>query len=313
MAELVASSRVLVVAGKGGVGKTTVGATLAVAAGRLGLDVMLVELEGHSALGQPFGRGPLAYVERDLERFDTGGRIRARRLTPDEALDDYLDASGLGMITARLARSGAVDVVTTAAPGIRDLLTLGKIRQMEQGAVADLIVVDAPASGHAISFLRAPAGLAATTSGGPVRDQAELALAMLADGRRCQVVLVAMPEENVVSETVETAFDLEDEVGVKLGPIVVNRCWPDVPGLAAAIAPVSEHPGSTTDPGPQVLVEAARFRLSRIADQRAEIERLGRELPLPTHELPQLFGGSVDRRGLDQLADTLVGTGDTAE
>jgi len=133
------------VAGKGGVGKTTVGASLAIAATRNGSDVLLIELEGHSNLSSAFGIDELHYEELEIPVLGRGsGRLRARQISPDDALADYLQNAGLGSVSKRLTRTGAMEVVSTAAPGIRDLLTLGKIRQLEQAEAADLIVVDAP-------------------------------------------------------------------------------------------------------------------------------------------------------------------------
>ncbi|MEL6982379.1 MAG: ArsA-related P-loop ATPase [Actinomycetota bacterium] len=309
-----AASNVLVVAGKGGVGKTTVGASVAIAAARARLDVLVVELEGHSSLttlfelgAEPAGRGTTAgsgtglgydEIELRLDRLELPGRIRARHVRPDDALADYLDRAGLGPLTRRLTRSGAIEVVATAAPGIRDLLALGKIRQIEQAGEADLIVVDAPATGHALTFLTAPAGLADASTTGPVRDQADRVLEMFADDRRCQVALVTLPEETPVSETVEAAFALEDDVGLKLAPVVINGVWPEVPGLVEAAS------GRT---GSREAKRAARYRLGRQADQRSEIERLATELPLPQVELPYVFTTGLGVDDLSILADALTG------
>ncbi|MEM8922797.1 MAG: ArsA-related P-loop ATPase [Actinomycetota bacterium] len=293
-----AASRVLVVAGKGGVGKTTVGATIGVAAAAHGLDVLLVELEGRSNLAAPFAFEQLHYETLLLEESGGGGRLRARRLTPDEALRDYIEHSGLGPLSDRLAQSGSVEVVATAAPGIRDLLVLGKIRQMEEAGEADLIVVDAPAAGHAITFLRSAAGLATATSAGPVRQQADQVLALLGDEQRCRVVLVTVPEDAPVTELVETAYDLEDRAGVSLGPIVVNNRWMPVDGLDDALTATGP-----TDDTP--LVAAARYRIDRVRAQQAEVDRLRRELPLPLLELPHLFTTRLDRGDLTTLADAM--------
>ncbi len=282
-------------------GKTTVGASVGVAAARAGLDVLLVGLEGDSRLGRPFGAGPLGYAAVELERFPGGGRLRARHLTAREAMREYLDAGGINRIMDRLPRTGLVDLVTSAAPGLADLVLLGKIRQLEHKGEADLIVVDAPASGHAVGFLMAPRGLARTTASGPVRHQADLALELLADEARCQVALVTLPEEGPVSEVIETGFTLEDEVGVRLGPLVVNGCWAPVDGLADALerSPARAR-GATAAP-----LAAARFRLERLADQAGQIARLTRELPLPQVQVPFLFTPGVGRAGLDQLAAAL--------
>lgn len=275
-------------AGKGGVGKTTLGATLGVSAARAGVDTQLIELDGHSSLGRPFGHDTLPYEDVDLlERGSTPGRLRGRRVTPDEALVDYLDLHGLDRVGSRLIKSGAVDVISTAAPGIRDLLVLGKIRQLEESGHAELIVVDAPAAGHAITFLRSATGLRDSSTSGPVREQAAAVLEMFGDERRCQVMLVTLPEETPVNELIETAYDIEDEVGLKLAPVVVNGLWPDIPGLESALA---------AQPPPRSKVararcDAARHRLGRQATQLSECDRLTRELPLPLLKLPFVFDG----------------------
>ena len=137
-----ATSRVVIVAGKGGVGKTTVTAALATAAARTGMSVLIVEVEGKSGLAACFGEAPLTYEEAELRPG-----VRARTLTPDDALLEYLDDHGMRRISRRLSRSGALDVVATAVPGMRDILVLGKVKQLERAGAADLIVLDAPAAG----------------------------------------------------------------------------------------------------------------------------------------------------------------------
>ncbi len=232
-----------------------------------------------------------------LDQIDGGGTISGRQVTPDRALQEYLETSGLSRISNRLARSSAVEVIATAAPGIRDLLALGKIRQLEQRAEHDLIIVDAPAAGHAVTFLQAPLGLSESASSGPVRNQADLVLEMFADETRCQVILVTVPEEAPVTEVVETAYSLEDHIGIQLGPLIVNGRWADVEGLAAAL----ERRGTDGE-----AETAARYRLDRIESQRGEIDRLAGELPLPQVELPFLFTTAVGRPEINTLADALT-------
>ncbi len=304
-----AASNVLVVAGKGGVGKTTVGASVAIAAARAGADVLTVELEGQTRLAPLFGVDDLGYDEVELPTPGpaSDGRIRARRIGPDDALADFLDRGGLGPLTRTLTRTGAIEVVATAAPGIRDLLALGKIRQIEQAGEADLIVVDAPAAGHALTFLTAAAGLANSAQSGPVREQADLVLEMFADDRRCQVALVTLAEETPVSETVETAFALEEDVGLKLSPLVVNGVWPEVAGLAEALAASTDGPAdSTAGTEAELARVAARYRLARLADQRSELDRLAAELPLAQVELPYLFSTDLGADELLVLADAVA-------
>ena len=147
------ASRVVIVAGKGGVGKTTVTAALATAATRTGMSVLIVEVEGKSGLAACFDRPPLTYEEQELRPG-----LRARTLTPDEALIEYLEDHGMRRISRRLTATGALDVVATAVPGHEGHPRAGKVKALERAGAADLIVLDAPAAGHAISFLMSAAG-----------------------------------------------------------------------------------------------------------------------------------------------------------
>src|SRR5690348_16323019 len=224
VAEFCSTSRVVIVAGKGGVGKTTVTAALAVTAARAGRSVLIVEVEGKSGLPAMFGATALGYDEIDL-----GPGIRARFLTPDAALVDYLVSHGLKRISKRLAASGALDVVATAVPGMKDILVLGKVKSLEDVRAADLILVDAPAAGHAVTFLLSARGLLDAVRVGPIRKQAQDVVSLLSDPARCQIVLVTIPEETPVNELIDTAFAIEDRAGVALGPVVVNGCFDELP------------------------------------------------------------------------------------
>jgi anion-transporting ArsA/GET3 family ATPase len=308
-AELFAASRLVIVAGKGGVGKTTVSATIAAAAARTGRSVLLVEIEGKSGLASLFGTEPLGY-----ERVTLAPGIVGRTITPDEALLDYLRDHGMSRISKRLVSSGALEIVATAAPGIRDILVLGKVKSLERAGEADLIVLDAPAAGHAIRFLLSARGLLDAVRVGPINTQAREVLEMLTDPARCQVVLVTLPEETPVNELVDTAYHLEDRVGVSLGPVVVNGILPEIPGLevdpeeAAAAAGVALRPGEAT-----ALREAAAFRARRRALQAEQLARLGDALPLPQLHLPQLFDTDLGPDDLDVLATALLDALSTTE
>jgi anion-transporting ArsA/GET3 family ATPase len=305
-----ASSRLVIVAGKGGVGKTTVSATLARAAALSGLSTLVVEVEGKSGLPGMFGQGELGYEEVVLAPGggpDGAADVRARTLTADAALLEYLQDHGLSRVSRRLVSSGALDVVATAAPGIKDILLLGKVKQLERAEAADLIVLDAPAAGHAITFLQSARSLLDTVSVGPINAQARDVLELLEDHRRCQVVLVTIPEETPVNEAVETAFSLEDRVGIGLGPIVVNGVYPAVEGLDADPAAAAEAAGVALRPGEAAtLAEAAAFRRDRMALQADQVARLEADLPLPQLRLPFLFATEIGPAELDQLARALL-------
>jgi anion-transporting ArsA/GET3 family ATPase len=317
-----AQSHVLVVAGKGGVGKTTMSAALAKMAAGVGKSVLIVELEGKSGITAAFGRdGDLPYEEVLLLSPDvpdgTGGpgdsggstgSVRARRLTPDDALVEYLEDHGLRRVSKRLARSGVLDVVSTAIPGIRDVLVLGKVKQLERDRAADLILVDAPATGHAMTFLTSASGMVSAARGGPLRTQAQDVVELLSDPARCRVVLVTLPEELPVAETIESAYTLEDKAGVQLGPVIVNACDPEPTGLDRTAADAAAAAGVSLAADHLAALEEARsFRLDRHAVSTEQIERLRRDLPLPQLLVPALDSASIGSVQTRELADALAG------
>ena len=311
-----AQTRLLIVAGKGGVGKTTVSAALAQMAARRGLTSLIIEVEGKSGLGSAFGHtDPLTYRQVVLAAGggpDGAADVLARTLTPDDALLEYLEDHGMRRISRRLAASGALDVVATAAPGIKDILVLGKVKQLERASAAgldgsaDWLVLDAPAAGHAVTFLMSAGALMDAVTVGPIRTQASEVIDLLADPTRCQVMLVTLPEETPVNEVVETAFRLEDRVGVHLAPIVVNGLYPSSslapdPSAAAEAADVR-----LTRSEVDALKAAADFREHRRGLQEEQLSRLAQALPLPQLHLPFLFTTDIGPAEVDTLAAVLA-------
>jgi anion-transporting ArsA/GET3 family ATPase len=302
-----AATRLVIVAGKGGVGKTTVAAALARTTAGTGRRVLVATLEPAGGLGPLLG---LAHpITEDAQPVPGMPTLWARALTASHALHEYLDDHGLRRLAGRLVRSGVLDVVATAAPGIDDLLVLGKLKALERSGEWDLVVLDAPAAGHAITFLQAPRALADSVNAGPISTQAKDVLELLGDPDRCQVVLVTLAEETPVNELIETAYALEDKVGVQLGPIVVNALYPAIEGLGAATdrvvetaAPSAAADATNTDNG---LEAAATFRRERVARQTEQVERLGAALALPQVHLPFLFRAGLDAADLAVLADHL--------
>jgi anion-transporting ArsA/GET3 family ATPase len=309
-ARFFAASRLVIVAGKGGVGKTVVTATLARAAARVGLSALVIEVEGKSGLATMYGQRALDYDEAVLHAGGGpagDGEVRARTLTPDEALLDYLRAHGLSRISKRLVSSGALDVVATAAPGIKDILILGKVKQLERSGEADLLILDAPAAGHAITFLQAARVLLDTVRVGPINAQAKEVIEMLTDHERCRVVLVTLPEETPVNELVDTAFSLEDRVGIGLAPVVVNGLYDDIAGVDVAPDAAAEAADTTLRPGEAAaLAEAAAFRADRTELQDEQVRRLAEQLPLEQIRLPYVFTTEIGPAELEALADRLL-------
>jgi anion-transporting ArsA/GET3 family ATPase len=305
-----ATSRLVIVAGKGGVGKTTVTAALAVAAAKSGLRVLMVEVEGKSGLGRLFGLETLPYDETTLvegERGSGAGAILARAITPTDALLEYLVEHGMRRLSNRLVRGGALDVVATAAPGIEDILVLGKVKQLERSGAVDLILLDAPAAGHAITFLQSARGLLDAVTVGPINAQARDVMEMLNDPERCSVVLVTLPEETPVNELVDTAYSLEDRVGVSLGPVIVNGLYPGRPAMDADPIAAAEEVGVALMPGEaDALRDAAAFRRARVALQSDQLARLSDRLPLPQLRLPFLFTADLTQHDVHVLADAAL-------
>jgi anion-transporting ArsA/GET3 family ATPase len=309
------STRVLIVAGKGGVGKTTISAAIAQMASTAGLRTLLIEIEGRSGLAALFGgSGTLDYHERILVApTATHAEVRARTLTPDDALIEYLDDHGMRRISKRLSRTGAIDIVATAAPGIKDILVLGKVKQIERagrqgekldpeetGHPAELIVVDAPAAGHALQFLQSAQGLLDAVRLGPIRAQAQDVADLLSDPARTQVVLVTLAEETPVNELVQTAYALEDKIGIKLAPVVVNAVYPVIDGL-------DFDPEGEVEPDErEALMKAATFRRNRQELQAEQIKRLADALPLPQLRLPFVFSDRLGPPQLQTLAAALA-------
>jgi anion-transporting ArsA/GET3 family ATPase len=301
-------SNVVVVAGKGGVGKTTVTATLARMAADLGLEVLVVELDDAGGLHNLFGRETaFDYDEEVLYTPAGGGRVTGRVITPDDALIEYLEDHGLRRVAKRLVAAGVLEVVATAIPGIREILVLGKVKQLERSGSSDLIVLDAPAAGHAVTFLTSALGLMDAARGGPLRAQAQDVVEMLRDPARCQVMLVTLPEETPVNELIETAFRFEDQVGVALAPVVVNACYPVLAHLAAD--PMAAAAAAGADPPGRALaaemVAAARFRAGRQELQATQLERLAHGLPLPQLVLPYQFTAELGPDQLGELSEAL--------
>jgi arsenite-transporting ATPase len=285
---------VVILAGKGGVGKTTVTAVMARGALDAGLKVLVVDVEGSAAWN------------RLLPDAD-GSTLRVVHLQAQDLLEEYLESRRMGRIARRLRSSGVLEVVGTAAPGIEDVVILGKLKQLERSGQWDLILVDAPAAGHAISMLTSPAGVAAAVSAGPLRTQADEVLEFLADPDRCMVMLVTLAEATPVNEVVETAFALEDRVGIRLGPVLINRV--DLPeqgllevDLSALMAQIPKDLLKDRHEEVEILWAAAEFRQVRARDQQRHIDRLATDLPLAQFVLAQVPTAEVTAADIAEAA-----------
>jgi anion-transporting ArsA/GET3 family ATPase len=288
--------RLVAVVGKGGVGKTTIAAALAQRCARAGQSVLLVDIEGKHDLARLFGSDRLSAKPQVFVPADPAtGRasLMGCSVAPDTALLEYLHGHGLGVLAKRLGSSGAVDVIATSAPGIKDLLVLGRIKSYVNENAYDVIIIDTPASGHAVTFLLGPQALADTVATGTIRRQADEVRALLAD-ERSGVLLVTLAEETPVNETIETAYALEDRVGVSLIAVVVNALVPSVPQTNAADLALLPNDERTA------LEEVLGFERSRVLRQNEQIRDLGQRLPLPQM---QIFRSPTQRLGQSEVGE----------
>ena len=312
--------RLHVVSGKGGTGKTTVAAALAVALARKGRKVLLVEVEARQGLAPLFGQPPLPFAETRLARAEGGGEVFGLAVDPEVALIEYLEMFyKMGRAGRLLRRMGAIDFVTTVAPGLRDVLLTGKVkeaaaRRTGAGHAYDAVVLDAPPTGRIVRFLRSNDEVGHMAKVGPIARQSETVMALLRSSQTA-VHLVTLLEEMPVQETVDGVAEIR-KAGLPMGVVVVNKVREpqldddalasalrgelDEASLASALTTVGLETGAT---GVDVLVVEAREHAQRVLLQqaaRAELEQLG----VPLVELP-LIAESIDLGTLRLLADEL--------
>ena len=217
-----------VVSGKGGSGKTTVAAALALALAREGRRTLLIEVEGRQGIAQLFDTPPLPYEERKVAVAPGGGEVWALPIDPQEALIDYLDTFyNLRRAGAALRRMGAVDFATTIAPGLRDVLMTGKaievVRRSEKNAANayEAVVLDAPPTGRIAKFLNVTTEVSGLAKTGPIRKHADMVMNIIRSPRT-RVHLVTLLEEMPVQETVDGIDELRRD-HLPVGGIFVNR------------------------------------------------------------------------------------------
>lgn len=308
--------RLLIVTGKGGVGKSTCAAAVALAGARSGRRTCLVEVEGRQTMSRLFHTQPWDFTEREFRPSLFGMSI-----DPEASLAEYLDLFyGAGRLSKLVVGSTAVEFATTAAPGIKDVLLIGKVKEMERrrdpdGRLSyDLIVVDAPPTGRIVNFLRAPEATTELLNVGPIRAQAQTLIEMVSDPARTHLQLVTLLEELPVQETVEGVGALR-EFGVTVGPLLVNRVLPerfDEPARKALTDDLdpSDMQAILDRDGLELSVESAvalrnlgMAHLGRLDLQGRMREQLTAELDLPTIELPFLYSERFTDREIDKLAD----------
>jgi Mrp family chromosome partitioning ATPase len=309
-----------VVTGKGGTGKTTVAAALALALAADGRTVLLIETEGRQGIAQLFDTPPLPYEERRVAVTRGGGEVKALAIDIEEALLEYLDLFyNLRRAGRALRKMGAIDFATAIAPGLRDVLLTGKIkeavtRRHDGQRVYDAVVVDAPPTGRITRFLGVTGEMASLARSGPIRTQSDGVMAVLRSPQTA-VHLVTLLEDMPVQETADAITELTG-AGLPVGSVVVNMATePLLPPsslaraaegrlTAAELAPALEaaHVGGGPELAAALAAESVEHaqRWAAQDELRSTVDSLGP----PTVELP-LLPGPMDLGALFELAGRL--------
>jgi len=296
------SQRLVVVTGKGGVGKSAVAAALARAVAAAGRRVLAVEI-GRTRLGALLGA-----TQGGLEPQIVSPGLSFASVEPEEALGDFVHGMlRFRVLSRRLLESTSFQVLAAAAPGLPEFLVLQKLHSWLDTRrlgrrVFDMVVVDAPASGHSLPLLAAPRTLLTLARIGPVADRLAAIGAILSDPGATLICLVTTPEELAVRETIELHRELARRLDLPVGPAIVNAVPPRHFGTAdeAALKRLAErgehHP----------WLDAARFLLERRRQAARQVQVLRRALGTAPVRLPFLFAGPESEGGLDVLATELA-------
>lgn len=309
--DAVLDRRLLIISGKGGVGKTTVAAALGVLAARHDRKVLLVEVEGRKTLSGIFDLPPLTETPTEVH-----AGLFAMNVSPTQALQEYFEIQlHMKRIARPLISSQLVYYVTHAAPGLRDILMLGKVwHDAVRKREFDLIVLDTPAAGHAVSMLRSPEGFLQAVPVGPLATHARQVAEWLKDPQQVSIHLVSMAEEMPVSETIETTHMLEEIAGIDVNGVYVNMLYPPLfrqesPALTLEfLSEESDRVGGGIDEQMlRGLASCASFYNSRRALQQEHRKTLGDNLEqtAPIVDLPFFFVESFGTAQIDDMADAI--------
>ncbi len=299
--------RLIVVTGKGGVGKSTVSLALGMAAASRGRKTLVCEVSSQENASRVFKRGEIGFNEVEMAK-----NLYGISIDPDESMREYvLLQLKVKAMRDVLFKSKIFNYLAAATPGLKELVTMGKIWELAQGDDRkvkkarnyDTVVVDAPATGHGVGFLQTPRTFAGIARVGPIHSQAVEMDRFLTDHENTGVVIVSLPEEMPVNESTTLEKTLVDEVGVEVDQIYMNGLYPERfdggeerelgKGLGKA------------DGSARAALRAAISERRRSESQRGQLDRLRKNVKAPVKTLPFVFKPRLEPADIEQLAKAI--------
>ncbi len=298
--------RLVFVTGKGGVGKTTVAVALGLRAAAEGKRTIVCEVSAQENASRIFEHTEVGFHEVEMAE-----NLWSISIDPDESMREYvLLQLKVRAMRDMLFRSRIFNYLAAATPGLKELVTIGKIweltqpdRKVKKGRKYDLVIVDAPATGHGIGFLQTPRTFAAIARVGPIHSQAQQLDRLITDHAHTGVAIVALPEEMPVNESAALEHDLRDEVGVAVDRIYMNGLYPErfSPKEAERLAELAGGQNGSM----RAAARAAVSEHNRARSQRAQLARLRRRVEAPVKTLPFLFEPELGVEAAERLARRL--------
>ncbi|HEX6752108.1 MAG TPA: ArsA family ATPase [Solirubrobacterales bacterium] len=298
--------RLVFVTGKGGVGKTTVAVALGLRAAAEGKRTIVCEVSAQENASRIFEHTEVGFHEVEMAE-----NLWSISIDPDESMREYvLLQLKVRAMRDMLFRSRIFNYLAAATPGLKELVTIGKIwelaqldRKVKKGRKYDLVIVDAPATGHGIGFLQTPRTFAAIARVGPIHSQAQQLDRLITDHAHTGVAIVSLPEEMPVNESAALERDLRDEVGVAVDRVYMNGLYPErfSPKEAERLAELAGGENGSA----RAAARAAVSEHNRARSQRAQLARLRRRVEAPVKTLPFLFEPELGVEAAERLARRL--------